>query len=565
MDAGVTEDHSRTVVHIDIDCFYAQVEIIKNPSLVSIPFGVQQKNIVVTSNYIAREYGIKKCMPVCEAQKLCSQLVLVNGEDLHDYRQISYKITAHLQKYTPYVERLGLDENFIDVTKLVEDYLRTRSGQFKIVGNVYGDKSADCLCGCEERLTIGSQIAQDIRDSIKKEFQLTCSAGVAHNKLLAKLVGSIHKPDQQTLVFPSCALELVSNLKSLRNIPGIGNATSEVLANINIQSMKDLQNCDMQTLSAAVGSSKAKFLSEVRYGIDFSPVKPSGRPQSIGLEDSCRSICVESDVKEKLLVLLKRLALLVKEDGRMPRTIKLTVRKFDKVNKTSHRETRQCNVTPSLFAFKTNEDQLSETAQSKLIAIIMHLFSKIVDTSKPYHVTLLGLSCTKFQNQIQNKHSLSPFLRKKVEVQSITSIESGNISPVTTMDYENMQNGQIANSWDSDNEPSPKKLKLASLISKKKCLFPTSNDCLSPSKLSIADLKLNSGESQDKPKFASDTNQNILCPPDVDEDVFRELPIEVQKELWDNYKREYDKRQNSFSNQVKKPKVNTLFNYFVKN
>ena len=88
-----SDDHSRVIVHVDIDCFYAQVEMNKNPELADVPLGVQQKNIVVTSNYVAREYGIRKCMSVKEARELCPHLVLVRGEDLHDYRQISYKVS----------------------------------------------------------------------------------------------------------------------------------------------------------------------------------------------------------------------------------------------------------------------------------------------------------------------------------------------------------------------------------------------------------------------------------------------------------------------------------------
>lgn len=556
MNEPITENHSRTIIHIDIDCFYAQVEMIKNPALVNIPFGVQQKNLVVTSNYIAREYGIQKCASVEEAQKLCPNIVLVNGEDLRDYRQMSYKITNYLQQYTPLVERLGLDENFIDVTDLVADRLQKRCKESGIVGNVYGDMPSNCLCGCEERLSIGTQIAQDIRNSIKQEFKLTCSAGIAHNKLLAKIAGSINKPDKQTLVFPSCALELVANLKSFRNIPGIGNATANILKCININTIEDLQNCNIQTLNNAVGPLKAKFLCDVRYGIDLSPVKPSGRPLSIGLEDSCKSISVESEVKEKLLVLLQRLALLVKEDGRTPRTIKLTVRKFDKETKTSIRETRQCNVAPYLFTFKNNESQLAPASQSKLITIIINLFKKMVNTNKPYHITLLGLSCTKFQDAVQIKCSLTSFLRKNVEVQSLTSIESTNTSLDGTMDFESKAN--ITNEWDSETEPSSKKLKVISLISKGGNI---SKDFESPSKLRVADLRLGPHE----PKFTTNANQNILCPPNIDKDVFKELPAHVQKELWDDYKRDYDRCQSSRNSHTKRAKTRTLLDYFIKN
>jgi DNA polymerase iota len=77
-------NHQRTIIHIDIDCFYAQVEMIKNPALRNCPLGIQQKNIIVTSNYVAREYGIQKCMLVNEGLQLCPQLVLVRGEDLYE-------------------------------------------------------------------------------------------------------------------------------------------------------------------------------------------------------------------------------------------------------------------------------------------------------------------------------------------------------------------------------------------------------------------------------------------------------------------------------------------------
>ena len=82
------DDHSRTIIHIDIDCFYAQVEMVKDPSLVDKPLGIQQKNIVVTCNYVARQRGVTKCQYISDALKVCPDLVLVNGEDLAHYRKV---------------------------------------------------------------------------------------------------------------------------------------------------------------------------------------------------------------------------------------------------------------------------------------------------------------------------------------------------------------------------------------------------------------------------------------------------------------------------------------------
>lgn len=557
MDQNIRDDHSRTIIHIDMDCFYAQVEMIKNPSLALVPLGIQQKNIVVTSNYLARQYGIKKCMLVEDAKNACPDLVLVNGEDLRDYRQISYRVTDYLQNFTPLVERLGLDENYVDVTEIVAKREKCTVENIETIGHVYSMQSESCDCGCEMRLKIGTQIAQEIRNSIKSEFKLTTCAGIAHNKLLAKIVCSTHKPNQQTVLFPNAAFELLLSTP-LKKIPGIGNATLETLKEINITNIESLQNCDLHHLTKRVGATKAKQLYELSYGLDNSPVKPSGKPQSIGLEDACKTITIEAEIKEKLLQLLKRLTILIREDGRLPKTLKLTVRKFDKTTKTSRRETKQCGVSPSLFF--QNELQLSENSQIKLMALIMHLFNKIVDTTKPYHITLLGLSCTKFQEQQHN--NLTNFFKKNLEVQSVTSLENKNTQSGSPMECD-LANISTTSDLDSESEPSPKKFKF--VISKKRCLTDNS-DCMSPSKLSVANLRLNSTEKQENSSVLTpDTNQNILCPPNADEDVFKELPKDLQKELWEDYKRDRDKKnQITFQNQIKKPKTNTLLNYFVK-
>ncbi|KAG7276696.1 hypothetical protein CRUP_006875 [Coryphaenoides rupestris] len=128
---GVTR---RVILHMDLDCFYAQVEMLRDPSLRSLPLGVQQKTIVVTCNYVAREHGVAKLMSVVDAKEKCPQLVLVRGEDLTHYRDMSYKVTELLMSFCPLVERLGLDENFVDVTEMVDKRL-TRCSAFE--GHVY--------------------------------------------------------------------------------------------------------------------------------------------------------------------------------------------------------------------------------------------------------------------------------------------------------------------------------------------------------------------------------------------------------------------------------------------
>ena len=131
--------HSRTIIHVDIDCFYAQVEMIRRPELRQVPLGIQQKHIVVTCNYVARERGVKKLVFVSDAKKKCPDLVLVNGEDLTVYRDFSGKVHNLLtRKFTPLVERLGMDENFLDVTELVSSRLLSNPSEDRnYLGHLY--------------------------------------------------------------------------------------------------------------------------------------------------------------------------------------------------------------------------------------------------------------------------------------------------------------------------------------------------------------------------------------------------------------------------------------------
>ncbi|KAK7934341.1 hypothetical protein WMY93_005237 [Mugilogobius chulae] len=132
----------KVIVHLDMDCFYAQVEMIRNPALRSVPLGVQQKYILVTCNYVARERGVTKLMSITEAKEKCPELVLVKGEDLTHYREVSYQVTELLVSYCPLVERLGFDENFMDITDLVENRLQ-QSETCSFKGHVYNTSISD--------------------------------------------------------------------------------------------------------------------------------------------------------------------------------------------------------------------------------------------------------------------------------------------------------------------------------------------------------------------------------------------------------------------------------------
>merc|ERR1719510_1271336 len=271
-----------------------------------------------------------------------------------------------------------MDENFIDVTKL--GMVEERVYEDECTGYVFGsaanlDNCPDKKCSCTERLKIGSKIAFEIRLEIFERLGITTSCGIAWNKLLSKMVGSENKPNKQTTLFPSQARELMLSLTSLKQIPGIGSANFKLLQQQGLATPEDVLNATTAKLNSVFPDSR-EMISKVRQlceGIDHSSVKTSSdKPLSIGLEDRFRCIATRNELEEKLGWLLSRLIKLLQEDGRKPKTIKVTTRdlvkdrnqkqiflkdrkggvgKFSKFQSLPkfHKESRQCKISPRLF------------------------------------------------------------------------------------------------------------------------------------------------------------------------------------------------------------------------
>ena len=455
------------------------------------------------------------------------------------------------------MERLGLDENYVDVTSLVSS--RSKEAKSPFVGHVYGGAENHCDCGCFERLSAGSAVAQELRDAIAREFNLKTCAGIAHNKLLAKLVGSVHKPDQQTTLFPNDAHALLCNLDGVGKIPWIGKGTEEILRRNNIRTVSDLLDYDYGNLKLILGDDRAAQVLDLCRGVDSSIVKTSGRPLSIGLEDSCRPLSAAGEISNKLEHLLSRLMVLVGEDGRTPRAIKLTIRKHTSNVNLGQRESRQCNIVPSLFKVR-NVVELKQQSYQSLMATVMRLFNKMVNVNGPFRITLLGLSFVKFVDRMNGRSSISSFLVKNVEVQSVTNIENKKTCEAMDLPSDRQSETNNTDGSESDFEPSPKKTKLMAVAVKRRCL--ETDDCPSPSKLKVAELNLSSrnGNVSHTPTKSSGRDADVRCPPDTDPTVFDQLPEDIRREIWSDYQAR--SRPVGWGNSTKKNRSNTLFNYF---
>ncbi|XP_071585798.1 DNA polymerase iota isoform X2 [Heliangelus exortis] len=504
---------SRVILHLDLDCFYAQVEMIRNPALRNKPLGVQQKSIVVTCNYEARKLGVKKLMSVKDAKEKCPQLVLVNGEDLTPYREMSYKVTAvdccrheHLPcayfllellgEFCPLVERLGFDENFVDITEMAEkklNQLQQRGcSQICVSGHVYNNQALSLDDPRHLRLAVGSQVAEELRGALWGRLGLTGCAGVASNKLLAKLVSGTFKPNQQTLLLPESCQELLHSLQHIQKVPGIGRKTAQGLELLGVRRVCDLQTFPLALLEKEFGASLAQRIQKLSYGEDDSPVTPSGPPQSFSDEDSFKKCSSEAEVQEKIEELLPKLLERIQKDGRQPQTLRLSIRRFSSPGKRPHRESRQCPVPPHLIHSFGKE---SSKVLSPWVALLMKLFRKMVAVELPFHLTLLSICFSNLRELPSSKGgSIASFLKQMAP-------PPGSAKPGWEVEATSGVEGSA--SW--------------------------IQDC---AKIGTRKMRKLSEEKQSNTEKAGIPDLPFYLPPaSIDQEVFKELPEDIQKEI----------------------------------
>ncbi len=248
---------SRKIIHVDMDCFYAAVEVRDRPELKGKPVAVggspQGRGVVATANYEARKFGVRSAMASANAVRLCPQLVLIFPE-FSKYKAESKKVRAILERFSDKIEPLSLDEAYLDVTD---------SKQM--------DGSA-------------TRIAQEIRRLIFEETKLTASAGVAPNKFLAKVASEWNKPDGQKVIRPEEIPAIMPALK-VEKIFGVGKVTAGRMHKQGIFTCGDLQRLTIPELVQRFGSWGHK-LHEYARGIDNRSVDSSSERKSLSVEET---------------------------------------------------------------------------------------------------------------------------------------------------------------------------------------------------------------------------------------------------------------------------------------
>lgn len=245
----------RKIIHIDMDCFYAAVEMRDNPRYRHLPIAVggdpRKRGVVATANYLARHFGVHSAMSTAQAIKLCPNLKVIPGRHAV-YKEVSNQIHQIFARYTSAIETLSLDEAYLDVT--------------------------ECKL-CHGSATL---IAQDIRQAIFNELELTASAGVAPLKFLAKIASDMNKPNGQYVIRPEQVNHFIEQLP-LNKIPGVGKVTEKKLAELGLFTCNDVVNYDLTKLLNQFGKF-GRVLFERCQGIDEREVCNDRQRKSVGVE-----------------------------------------------------------------------------------------------------------------------------------------------------------------------------------------------------------------------------------------------------------------------------------------
>jgi DNA polymerase-4 len=291
----------QTVLHVDLDAFYASVEQRDNPELRGKPVivgGSRTRGVVCAASYEARPFGVRSAMSMVEAVRLCPKAIVLPVR-MDYYAGVSAEFFTILRRYSPFVEGLSLDEAFLDVT-----------GEERL----YGD---------------GPTIAKRIKGDVRKELELVASVGVAPTKFVAKIASDLRKPDGLVVVPPGGEQAFLHPLPVSR-LWGVGKVTEKVLAELSLRTIGDVHRAGEKVLALRLGAQSARHLAELAAGFDPRHVEGDRTNISVGHEDTFeRDLRRPEELKPHLLDQVDRVCARLRADGVRGRTITLKVKYAD--------------------------------------------------------------------------------------------------------------------------------------------------------------------------------------------------------------------------------------------
>ena len=295
----------RIIFHIDQNCYFASVEMISRPELRDVPMAVAgdaklRHGIILAKNEPAKKYGIKTAEAIWQAEAKCPNLVLVDAHH-EKYEFYSKKLREMYSEYTDRVEPFGLDECWLDMTGVVNDYAEAE------------------------------EVALEIRNRVKEEFKLTCSVGISFNKVFAKLGSDYKKPDATTVFSDTDWKDKIWPLP-VSDLLFVGKHTAERLSKINVKTIGDLARTDGEFISRYLGKAGV-VLWEYANGLDDAPVAESGYkriPKSVGNSTTtAEDMTSDRQIEKTLHMLSESVAMRLRKHSLKGNVVQITVRDCD--------------------------------------------------------------------------------------------------------------------------------------------------------------------------------------------------------------------------------------------
>ncbi|HCO26247.1 MAG TPA: DNA polymerase IV [Gimesia maris] len=350
----------RTILHVDMDAFYASIEERDHPELQGQPIIVggraEHRGVVSAANYPARKFGVHSAMPMKTARQLCPQAHFFPVR-MSDYAEVSQSLQKIFRKYTPLVEPLSLDEAFLDV-----------SGSQLLFGN-------------------GREIAASIKQEVRHNLQLIASVGVAPNKFLAKIASDADKPDGLVVVEPDKIQEFLDPLPVSR-VWGIGKMATQRFNRLGIQTISQVRVLEPKILTELFGE-QGLHLWNLSQGLDERAVIPERQAKSISRETTFSSDVNDLEILRIILMdLVEDVSRRLRKNKLRGKTIQLKIR-YDDFSTF----TRSITVSQPT-------DLTREIEQSALLMLDQKL------PERPLSIRLIGVGVTGFQSGSQHQKSL---------------------------------------------------------------------------------------------------------------------------------------------------------------
>jgi len=289
-----------TILHVDMDAFYASVAEKDNPKLKgkAVVVGAGRRGVVSAANYEARKFGIRAAMPVYKAKALAPHAIFISP-DMARYEEVSRSVMSIFHDITPLVEPISLDEAFLDVT-----------GARRLLGD-------------------GQTIAKLIRARVEQKEGITCSVGIAHNKFIAKIASNQCKPNGLLEIDPERVLDFLHPLAA-KEIWGVGPKTNEQLAKMGLQTVGDIANTPRSTLIRVLGQASGSSLYELAWGRDYRDVEIEHIEKSISSSETFdQDLDSREEILKEFLRLTERSVERMREKGFAAGTISIKVRFTD--------------------------------------------------------------------------------------------------------------------------------------------------------------------------------------------------------------------------------------------